>query len=1294
MILLKTVLNRIETEKQLEVGGIMTGGPVGRAGHWMASYVPGRHERRERLNRNEAERVEAVERARQRAGQTPDQKATSGNNTTDFNKAFIEAIRRGQSRTDVTGTPDMLIRETICNERFVQAIASAAVRTPLEENDVDYARSMARRREELAGHLNAARTNRRHMIGNLSTHDLDIIYSTMMRMPQIWDGPNWQNGTPRPPEVFMRFLEAVAQRKSSGKEGEFIGMVVKDLSTKRTFTDSKEIVQATLLDSDYASTYLYRRSAEPLERAVEEFSGLVTTILTTQTSDMTPTVNMPGLGYNAEYARARETREQQVSRLHQVIGELQDNADAATRTRTTAEGDIRNHIDGFRVARDDAVREEQRLMADPAAGEPERQAATRNRERTEREYNRIVDQAEGRARLVDPLLTQQFGIIQQANIDETNARADLEMAQREHRESQVELERFTSEASTAAATRQVVDHFRALLIEHKEAGADLKGVADRIAERLPNVVVTAFLDRAQEFLVEKEELAQYLRQPAPVAAVVGQPVQPQPVRPDYATILQPRVADFTARLAAFELDMGTAQLPDVTRNRLRMIASALREMEVTKEFVEVQLRETRNNHAFPLRRAALNVVERMNQRNYETLIGLSDAQRLEAVRVWESTSEIDNPVTRGESGWTRFKQRLAYHTLSGRGWRQKGRKVWDHTIGNDINYLRHEPTGRVMSRDHTEDGHGAYYPTIWPRWARGVAGLAVKGVVLTVLGGNMLGQEQLSLNPLSWPSPIVHALGGPVYVESRDWYRPWSWLMPVEAQKEVRRVIHDSYDIPDRLAKRGTEYYRSAYGVGQKLPDEKDDVSAQARLSWLQSRKDVLVFLQERKTMKVVTEVKDLGDERGANCSTSTSPVPGTCKTLGVETVEQVQAYQPVEPDKWKPGMKVCCTIELGYNAISDGLRLNTHQTDRFVALLMAEEAKGVKISYEYLNSPENRARWAQTGFLVSELENQVMTATNVYDLSNVQFLLSQGKGTAELRLAMGKVGDARYHVVEQNRDAFLNLLRENIVREAAKVQQTVNPVMESVPNEVLTVALQTTMETATAQGWVKNTEVEFQRKSVEKELGGLKLSQASLDICVVQTDVKQLLLEFTSAASPYRLNVDRSDEFVRMVVEHKKAGGKTTDYSPAAYGPRVNGAVGSGLMVQISEPAPQATLTTDSLQQDGQAFFTGNRIGGKIDSVLESLLADTGADGTAVNGVLTSRFTGNKEQLSGAVKARWYRELSTAAQNPTVQGSLKSVGITVTKTETGFDVTVDYSRAEQVIRSMTLTYVRDLNPK
>ncbi|MCI0504351.1 hypothetical protein L0Y65_06625, partial [Candidatus Micrarchaeota archaeon] len=206
-----------------------------------------------------------------------DEGATEGAHLTDFNRVFLDAIRRGQSRTASASSADSSIREVVCSETFIRAIANCAIRTPLEQMDTEYGKEQAGRRAKLAAVLTKARENKEYMLGELTTHDVDIIYATMlgtaeedaiMKTPgaaELWANTAWPADLPKPPDAFFMFLESVAIRERPDEKGRFIGNVLKALTIRKTFVDTSDTTLRTLVDGTMINEYLHTSSSYPID---------------------------------------------------------------------------------------------------------------------------------------------------------------------------------------------------------------------------------------------------------------------------------------------------------------------------------------------------------------------------------------------------------------------------------------------------------------------------------------------------------------------------------------------------------------------------------------------------------------------------------------------------------------------------------------------------------------------------------------------------------------------------------------------------------------------------------------------------------------------------------------------------------------------------------------------------------------------------------------------------------------------------------------------------------------------
>lgn len=245
-------------------------------------------------------------------GMTPRGKGDIGKqNIHELNMEMISAIRQGQRRTDSDIAVPMRIREVVCKEQVIEVIENGSVLTPIEEVDTAFATRMEDIRERLAAEL------ARGAVEEFSAEKMDILYTTLAGMkylrdeegdviyhtddngkpitdeqghkiPRVfWSKEAWPHDIPHPPEALLNFVEGVAQRKHANQEGEFIGGVLKGLTESRTVcTVSQEEALKYLVDRDYVDEYLERRSAGPIDKAVENFTGFIMEILLTPAHEM------------------------------------------------------------------------------------------------------------------------------------------------------------------------------------------------------------------------------------------------------------------------------------------------------------------------------------------------------------------------------------------------------------------------------------------------------------------------------------------------------------------------------------------------------------------------------------------------------------------------------------------------------------------------------------------------------------------------------------------------------------------------------------------------------------------------------------------------------------------------------------------------------------------------------------------------------------------------------------------------------------------------------------------------
>ncbi len=1016
--------------------------------------------RKQEAQRRLDAKAEKAKKAEDAAAPQIDEKAIQGAHMTEFNRFFLDAVRRGQSRTIQATSADSIIREVICHDSFIRAIANVTVRTPLEQMDTEYQKEMGGRRQRLAQQLMKAKEQKEFMIGELTAHELDIIYATMLGTPEddaiaktpgaveIWQNAPWPERLPKPPEAFFMFLESIAIRERPESKGAFIGNVLKKLSVARTFVDTGDTTLRTLVDGAFINDYLYRTSAYPIDTAVESFHSLTATLFATPTSQIEPALGMPGVDYEKGYAQALSEKHAWVEQARQVVAQNQVSLEQAVAAHGTAVAAVEaaqkevNRYSDYKKRTDKGEKITLRADIILAKNDPRIATALTAARAFLEAKNTELEAA-----------TKWLGAAQAAK-----AKVDKELSRRE-----AECAKYQAEANPQAFARELASHFKSLLEENRDSNVDFGLVADRIAPRLPNPVIDSLLARATELARERDEFAHVFVGSQMADAAAGEEGGKGKSTTDVAhSIIGYRLPQFESKLAEFERAIETAELPDTpeasSKEPLRGIVRGLKHFGVQSSFIDEQIGKVRNAHSQPLRRAVQISVKSLGERSYRNLAGITDQEKIAARMAYEArTGDLEGRPGRTEGKWARFWQNVKYHLFTTESWVSRDRqrpgklvKLYRWSIASDIEGLH---PGNWLTRKPGRRPDGTPYKNWTPRVLDSIWGLTWKGYIVgTLIGGAAITTQEFHwYNPLTWvgrPATVAAqwAFNGsrPIYLpESQDhWYFPWSFTMPKASERQMRRVIDDNYDIPGRLRGRGVEYYKHAYGVGtHRLATEQDDSGMGRRLEWLQRHQDVLTFFQERTTLNMEVQARVVGD-RPENCFTTRAPnqpretmvapvaapagsqtaapgaapaapatataapppqanAPNSCKSVGVTTAELARDYRPVtDPnDGYQPGMKVCCTIQVTSRRVPDGLKLNTYMADAFVDLLMAVEAGGGTVNYPYLTNAGNRGRWAREWYLVTPSEAEIITRFRVNERDNVRFLLMQGAEASSLLL-------------------------------------------------------------------------------------------------------------------------------------------------------------------------------------------------------------------------------------------------------------------------------------------------------
>jgi hypothetical protein len=1299
-----------EVDAQVKKAGTVRRG-LGVLSDWRMERQIKKAARQKEIDEEASRRVKGE----QRVDPNIDVESVSGDHLTFFNNMFLDSIRRGQSRTDNVDASDDVIRDVVCDEIFIQAIANGAVKTPLEEVDTEYEKEMVGRRIRLAQQLRTAREHREYMLGELTFHELDIIYSTMIGSPQrdshgrmerpgsveLWDNERrWSTDKPKPYEAFFRFLESVAIRERPESKGEFIGSVLKDISARRSMTGSNEKTMRSLTDGGYINEYLYAKSAYPIDTAVENFHRIVSSLIVTPTTDMHPTLEVPGIGYDEGYRRELERKRGWVEEARPAV------------QRTEAE-----HAE----ARDKMEKVETLMRRAEEKGSVTLQGGV------------VLKKGDIRLKAAH----------REASEGLKTAELQREKAVKELKRREDEVAKFEREASPEAFARELADHFKMRLKENRDANVDLDNVGERMRERLPNIALTRILTRAAELLEKMSDTATHFH-PAVMQEEQLDNLSPalqrfvakaladggdegraaakeildrnrrQPIRE--TDVFAYKKDDFEREMARFATEIESARLPEEVKLRLRAIQKCTASLLYSSDEMVVQIKKVEERYAYPVGRVVKQAMRGLKERSYSNIAGITDADKIMARMTYEArTPKIPEGFAKKEGRWHKFFYAVKYHLFTSESYVNKARWLWQKTFADEFDHLRFRNWFQ-WTRGKKPDG--TPYTTRVPRIVNGIWGLTWKGwIVGGMLAGYVISRgEGHWYNPLSWPAPAVRAVGGPFYVKETRWWLPLTWTMPLESERRIRRVIHDSYDIPQELPNRGNEFYRDSYGVGHRLPNETNDDGARARLQWLQRNPDVLRFFQERRSGREVTSVRRFPTvpER---CSSSAEPIPRACERVDpqtpLRTAEQVANYTPVDNDHWTPGMPVCCTVEIESRPVQDGLRLNTSMADRFVETLRAAEAGHQRVDYAYISSPQNRGRWVTEWYLYTPAEDNIVHEYGIHVRDNVRFVLMQGENAGRILLPRCSFAQSPEFIDEAHRDEFVTAFRAELGRSQSGVDMLTSRVEDGAAFETAFSAV----KTAHPQ-WVRDITYDYQRRIVRDQVHDLHIqTETAIDVLQAQPDILSLVRQFADPANTIGIDTNRSDEFIQVLSNHKLAGGDLNDFNPltasSGAGSRVQWAVNMGYLVNreafhaegsqdrqgapagsaSAGPATAAPSAIPILSPDGQRFYSNQSNEGFrnfLEGVVNGLHEDSRADGHSMQAVLASRFGGNRDQMDRAIKANVFLFL-TSTRAPDVT-SRNSYGLQLSGS--GGDLHVELQnpgRARTSLRNHVLQFVRRL---
>ncbi|NYZ74594.1 hypothetical protein H0O00_05600 [Candidatus Micrarchaeota archaeon] len=955
-----------------------------------------RFNKRKKLEGSEQDTEANVDRTKATGGAPRlDPKMQQGADTTIVKNRLQAAIRRSENRS--AQDSDSLIREVVCNPMFVKAIRVRGIPTPMEPLDSEYEKDMLKKRNRLADQLEHARTHPDYLVGDITTHELDIIFTTMLGKAALWDNEKgWSmTGAPKPPEAFFMFLESVAQDVRPNAEGPFCAAVVYNLSLMRTFTDWQKHPARTMVDTEYISRYLYEESVGPIGWASEAFENNVTSMLMAPADRLHPELQVPCPGYAQEYANTLGEKEQKARVAAGKAGAAMVAEESAAKrnddiAKMKAEADDKGSVD--------------------------------------------VPSASGTVTLAkdSPQLAQ---LVESAGDALDQARGAREEAEAQLAEIQKDLEKYRKNSSPESIAKELTREFKGHLLRSKDR-IDDKNIGNIMAERQENKALMDLLKQAEELKTERASFDRLLLMKRMSEGVAGKQAK---VADD--DVFGKRIDAFEEKMEAFRQELAAAPIPAETRERLAWMATTLGNLEfaatikpkavkdasgahdhATKalteqtEYISREIDDIRKTHGQPIRKVVELSLKKAKERKESNPLGISDGQRMLARSMFEEIStDPEHGVTKHEGSFKSAINWILQNVFDPNVYINTGRRVFLHILPGkqffgDYNKSEKRYTGgdllyrnwfqKITWPDQDADGNDILHVSTIPRIVSGVFWAGLKSyIILPAAFSLVVGSgEGHWYKPWSWPSAGIRATGlvnGPLYINdaSSHLYYPWTWFLPVESQRDTRAYRDDSYDIAWKLPERGYDVYRSQYGVGNALPGEEYErtnwlaanVSDRLcgivqcdgpteRLNWLENHPDVLKFLQERTSMRRFVSVKDIG-AGPENCTNPKEAIPKSCQDpdglnfmrykdakAEVPDIEAswraIADYEPATIGKegWDPKMGVCCTIDLSTYPVDDGRVLNRYESDRFVDTLMALEGKAKKVNYWFLTDPKNAA--------------------------------------------------------------------------------------------------------------------------------------------------------------------------------------------------------------------------------------------------------------------------------------------------------------------------------------------------
>jgi len=536
----------------------------------------------------------------------------------------------------------------------------------------------------------------------------------------MWDREqNWPQDIPKPHQSFLIFLESAAIREASGSKGEFIGSVLKALTTARTFVDTQESTLRMLVDSGFINEYLYSSSSFPIDRAVESFHSAVVTLLSTPTGEKDAVLGMPGIGYTDAFPAIRAEKEAWVAEASNALAQDEGVLTQARASVEAAQGAPEQAQKRFNNAATIIKTAEKqgsvKLSGDVIVtkGDPRLKAAL---EKHRQEVQSAKDE-----------LGTATSYLEKAVLTKAKHEKDLLWRRRE-------FEKFLATETPEAVAKELSRHFRDLLEQYKGNGGTLDAsggkplscfddVANRMAERLPNPTITMLLSSALELVDEmmdvrvhfdpdrvqerkllrslddgrREQLALLAKDGNTEAAgILLREIKAEvsEERDDSETFEFKKRA-FDRKVAELGAAIEAASLPEDLKERLRALHGCLASLRYGPDDIAEQAGRIRKQYARPLGKAVTHAVRKLEDNSFRNLVGISEAEKILARMTFEARSgDLPAQPGKSESGWKRFYQKVRYHLFTTESWvsrdkNRPGKLVWLYrkTIAEDLSDL-------------------------------------------------------------------------------------------------------------------------------------------------------------------------------------------------------------------------------------------------------------------------------------------------------------------------------------------------------------------------------------------------------------------------------------------------------------------------------------------------------------------------------------------------------------------------------------------------------------------------------